>query len=112
MMKAFLIFAACCALVACGITRYEFASESVVIYANPGGQNPAEARASNGTPSVEVVNPDGSYAWVGPYGINVTLTIGGSNANAPQTKAQADANLNSPNATTGGNTETPEEPIE
>ena len=119
-MRTFIIFAACCALLACTTVNstktVTFDKDSINLH--PAPWTVQETVNETGETTYEMVLPDGTYLSIAgmPVVGNLTLVVNlndGTDQEGARTKGtlQADANLNSPNATTGTSTIT-EEPIE
>ena len=119
-MRTFIIFAACCALLACTTVNstktVTFEPGSINLHPSPFVTQ--ETTNEAGEVVVEMVLPDGTYQTIAgmPNLGNLTLVVNlndGTDQEGARTKGtlEADANLNSPNATTGTSTIT-EEPIE
>jgi len=119
-MRTAVIIIACACLIACTTVNSTktVSFEPGSINLHPGPWKTVESVNEAGEPVVEFVLPDGTYQTVAgmPNFGNLTLVVNlndGTTQEGARTKGtlEADANLNSPNATTGTSTIT-EEPIE
>jgi len=121
-MRTFIIFAACCALLACTTVNstktVTFEPGSINLHPSPFVTQ--ETTNEAGEVVVEMVLPDGTYQTIAgmPNLGNLTLVVNlndGTDQEGAKTRTaiEADANLNSPNSSTGSDViEQPNEPIE
>ena len=121
-MRTFIIFAACASLLACtSVTSTKTVTfEPGSINLHPAPWVTQETTNEAGDITYEMVLPDGTYQTVagmpilGNLYVIVNLNDGTTQEGARTRSAiEADANLNSPNATTGADViEQPNEPVE
>ena len=121
-MRTFIIFAACASLLACtSVTSTKTVTfEPGSINLHPAPWTTVETTNEAGETVWEFILPDGTYQTIGGMPVigNLTLVVNlndGTTQEGARTRSaiEADANLNSPNATTGSDViEQPNEPVE